>query len=44
MFDAQAWYVRDVIMGKIELPSEEERQKDNEDYMAREAALEMDID
>ena len=25
MFDAQAWYIRDVILGKIELPSKKNR-------------------
>ena len=28
MFDTQAWYARDLIMGKSVLPSLEERQKD----------------
>jgi trimethylamine monooxygenase len=28
MFDVQVWYARDVIQGKITLPSKEERQKD----------------
>ena len=28
MFDTQAWYVRDLIMGKSLLPPREERQKD----------------
>ena len=28
MFDAQAWYARDYILGKIKLPSDEEREKD----------------
>lgn len=28
MFDAQAWFARDVIQGKIALPGQEERQKD----------------
>lgn len=36
MFDAQAWYVRDVILGRIQVPeSEEERRAD---VAAREAA------
>lgn len=30
MFDAQAWYARDVILGKIELPSLEQRQEDEQ--------------
>ena len=29
MFDAQAWYVRDVIMGRIEIPDENIRANDN---------------
>ena len=28
MFDAQAWYARDVIMGRLEVPSEDEMQAD----------------
>ena len=28
MFDAQAWYARDVIMGRLDVPSEEEMQAD----------------
>jgi len=28
MFDAQAWYARDVIMGHLELPSQQEMHKD----------------
>jgi len=28
MFDAQAWYVRDVILGKIQVPSKDEMQAD----------------
>ena len=28
MFDVQAWYARDVIQGKIQLPGKEDRQKD----------------
>ena len=29
MFDAQAWYARDVILGRIKLPSKEEMAKDD---------------
>jgi len=29
MFDAQAWYVRDIILEKIEIPDKEKRAKDN---------------
>ncbi|MEM7427355.1 MAG: NAD(P)/FAD-dependent oxidoreductase [Pseudomonadota bacterium] len=42
MFDAQAWWARDVMMGKIAIPSKEEMQKDIDDRMAAEAALEDD--
>ena len=44
MFDAQAWYVRDVIMGGIELPSREEMEKDSAEWQAREEALRNPID
>lgn len=40
MFDAEAWFARDVIMGKVELPSKEERSKDMAAWTAREVALE----
>jgi len=40
MFDAQAWYVRDIIMNKISLPSKDEMQKDINDWVVREEALE----
>ena len=42
MFDAQAWYVRDVILGKIKVPSEEERIKDVNDRIAAEDAYDDD--
>ena len=43
MFDAQAWYVRDVIMGKITLPdSKEALVKDVNDRVAAEDAIEDD--
>ena len=39
MFDAQAWYVRDVIMGKLQVPSDRDaRMADVDDRVAREAA------
>ena len=38
MFDAQAWYARDVILGKIELPSFEEMNKHTEEWHALEVA------
>ncbi len=42
MFDAQAWYARDVIMGRIQLPSKEEMQKNSAEWRAREEGLEDD--
>ena len=42
MFDAQAWYVRDVIMERIELPSFEAMQQDVADRVAAEDAGEDD--
>jgi trimethylamine monooxygenase len=39
MFDAQAWYVRDIIMGKLQLPSDRETLiADVDDRVARENA------
>ena len=40
MFDVQAWYVRDVIMGRIQLPSKEEIEADSAKWLEREAGLE----
>ncbi len=42
MFDAQAWWARDVIMGKIALPSEAEMAADVVERVAREDELEDD--
>ncbi len=42
MFDAQAWYVRDIILERIALPSKEAMIKDVEDRVAAEDALEDD--
>ena len=42
MFDAQAWWVRDAIMGRIAIPDKAAMQKDIDDRMAGEAALEDD--
>ena len=39
MFDAQAWYARDVILGRIKLPSKEEMEKDDAAWVKREEAL-----
>lgn len=40
MFDAQAWYARDVVLGRIALPDAGEQRKDWESWIAREEALE----
>lgn len=40
MFDAEAWFARDVIMGKIALPPKAEREADMAAWTAREEALE----
>jgi trimethylamine monooxygenase len=42
MFDAQAWYVRDVILGRIALPGKAEMVADVEARVAAEDALEDD--
>lgn len=39
MFDAQAWFARDVMLGKIELPELEARQKDEAAWLERHDAL-----
>ena len=44
MFDAQAWYVRDVIMGRIEVPDRAGRDADEKIWLDREATLESDED
>ena len=36
MFDAQAWYVRDIIMGRIPLPSKEEMTANSMEWRERE--------
>ena len=40
MFDAQAWYARDVIMGRIALPAKEEMTAHSMEWRKREEALE----
>ena len=40
MFDAQAWYVRDIIMNKIKLPSNDEIANDINSWVSKEEALE----
>jgi len=42
MFDAQAWYARDVIMGRIDVPSQAEMKQWIEDFRAAEDAIEDD--
>jgi cation diffusion facilitator CzcD-associated flavoprotein CzcO len=39
MFDAQALYARDVIFGRIKLPSKVEMAKDDDAWVKREEAL-----
>lgn len=40
MFDAQAWYARDVILGRIALPDPDAQRADWQSWMGREEALE----
>ncbi|MBX2868096.1 MAG: NAD(P)/FAD-dependent oxidoreductase [Acidiferrobacterales bacterium] len=42
MFDAQAWYARDVVMGRITLPTQEEMRADSAKWRQREEGLEDD--
>ena len=42
MFDAQAWYARDVILGRQEIPSVEEQKADFDAWRAREGTLNTD--
>lgn len=44
MFDAQAWYARDHILGKITLPSKAEMLINNEEWKIREGTLATDED
>ncbi|MEQ8666709.1 MAG: NAD(P)/FAD-dependent oxidoreductase [Rhodospirillales bacterium] len=44
MFDAQAWYVRDIIMGRIAVPDHDARAADVVDRVAREDAYDSDHD
>lgn len=39
MFDAQAWFVRDVILGRTVMPSAEERAMDIKEWVTREESL-----
>ena len=40
LFDAQAWYVRDVILGRIEIPNKSEREIDMLAWKSREMLIE----
>merc|ERR1711907_57451 len=40
MFDAQAWYARDVVLGRIELPKKDARVADDTKWVDREGAIE----
>jgi len=40
MFDAQAWYARDVVLGRIALPARAEQEADAAKWLEREEALE----
>src|SRR5699024_4893113 len=44
MFDAQAWFARDVMMGTIELPEKTERDKDIAKWLAKQDAIETPND
>lgn len=44
MFDAQAWWARDVILGKIAIPSLEDMRKSSAPWEEREAAMANDED
>ena len=44
MFDAQAWYARDVIMGRIKLPELPEMRAHSQKWREREEKLETDED
>jgi trimethylamine monooxygenase len=39
LFDAQAWWIRDVILGRIKLPSEDDMVADSESIVATEENL-----
>jgi trimethylamine monooxygenase len=44
MFDAQAWYARDVMLGRIELPDAATREADYKAWRAKEEACENAFD
>ncbi|EAU42084.1 hypothetical protein FP2506_16664 [Fulvimarina pelagi HTCC2506] len=44
MFDAQAWFARDVMMGRVSLPSADAMREDSLSWRKREESLETDED
>ncbi len=44
MFDAQAWYVRDVILDRIELPDHDARERDIDAWREREENLQNAVE
>ncbi len=44
MFDAQAWYARDVVLGRIALPDAPTREADYKEWRAKEEACETAFD
>lgn len=42
MFDAQAWYARDAMLGRIQLPPRDEMRKHSQAWQAREEKLQND--
>jgi len=44
MFDAQAYYAKEVVLGKISLPSEEERQADIDAWKEKESSITGAVD
>jgi trimethylamine monooxygenase len=43
MFDSQAWFCRDTILGNIPLPSEKERKADIDKWIGRLNAMPNEI-
>jgi len=43
MFDCQAWYARDIIMGKIQIPNDSEVEKNINEWVGKEEKLENPI-
>ncbi|MGV3653286.1 MAG: NAD(P)-binding domain-containing protein [Noviherbaspirillum sp.] len=39
MFDAQAWFARDIMLGRIKLPDAAQRRRDIDDWVRREEAV-----